>query len=156
MRKINKQAGFTLIELIMVIVILGVLSAFALPRFADLGGNARAASINGLSASLRAASNIAHAQQLAGGLASNASVTLEGTVITMIDGYPTANAAGIGLAAQVLAADYAETGGGAAAGNAITYTIAGTTVGDCEVVYTAATDPGAALVVPDTITGTGC
>lgn len=156
MRKINKQAGFTLIELIMVIVILGVLSAFALPRFADLGGNARAASINGLTGSLKAAANIAHAQQLAGGLASNVSVTLEGTVITMIDGYPTADALGIGLAAQVLGTDYTSTGGGVAAGNAITYSIGGTTVGDCEVVYTAATDPGVALVAADTTTGTGC
>ena len=151
MRKINKQAGFTLIELIMVIVILGVLSAFALPRFADLGGNARTASINGLAASLKAAANIAHAQQLAGGLASNASVTLEGTVVTMIDGYPTANAAGIGLAAQVVAADYGgTTGGDVNAGDAITYTLVAGGTGNCQAVYTAATSPGAASAAVDT------
>jgi MSHA pilin protein MshA len=157
MRKINKQAGFTLIELIMVIVILGVLSAFALPRFADLGGNARAASINGLTGSLKAAANIAHAQQLANGDSGATGVTLEGTAITMIDGYPTADAAGIGLAAQVLAADYGTTAGGATAGATITYSLTpGAVTGTCEVVYTAATSPGAALVVPDTTTGTGC
>ncbi len=152
MRKINKQAGFTLIELIMVIVILGVLSAFALPRFADLGGNARAASINGLAASLKAAANIAHAQQLAGGLASGASVTLEGTAITMIDGYPTANAAGISLAAQVdTTNDYSATAGAATAGATITYSL--TASGTCQVAYTAATSPGAPSVVVDT---SGC
>ena len=66
MQKMNKkQAGFTLIELVMVIVILGILSAFALPRFADLTGNARAASIDGLAGALKSAAAIAHAQQIA-------------------------------------------------------------------------------------------
>jgi MSHA pilin protein MshA len=101
MRKINKQAGFTLIELIMVIVILGVLSAFALPRFADLGGDAREASISGLVGAVKAAANIAHAQQLANGGSGADSVDLDGTTITMITGYPTADAAGIRSAAQI-------------------------------------------------------
>jgi len=130
----RKQAGFTLIELIMVIVILGVLSAFALPRFADLGGNARAASINGLAASIRAAANIAHAQSLANGAAAAASVTLEGQAITMANFYPTADAAGIGTAAQISATDYTAS----TSGTTITYTIAGTTAGNCQVAYTAA------------------
>ena len=137
MTKMKKQAGFTLIELIMVIVILGVLSAFALPRFADLGGNARGASINGLAASLRAASNIAHAQSLANGAAQNAAVALEGVNITMIGFYPTADAAGISAAAQVAAADYTATAGGAAVNSVITYSLAGGT-GTCQVTYEAA------------------
>lgn len=73
----------------------------------------------------------------------------------MVDGYPTANAAGIGLAAQVLATDYNITGGAsAAAGGTVTYGL--TATGTCEVVYTAATSPGAALVAVDTTTGGGC
>ena len=138
MRKINKQAGFTLIELIMVIVILGVLSAFALPRFADLGGNARAASINGLAASLKAAANIAHAQTLANGGAQGVSVDLEGATITMIGFYPTANATGITSAAQVdTTNDYAATVGGVGVATDITYSLTGGT-GTCQVVYTSA------------------
>ena len=49
----NKQAGFTLIELVLVIVILGVLAATALPRFSDLSTQARVASLNGLAGGLR-------------------------------------------------------------------------------------------------------
>lgn len=43
----RQQGGFTLIELIMVIVILGILAAFALPRFADLSGDARLSAMQG-------------------------------------------------------------------------------------------------------------
>lgn len=155
MKRFNSQAGFTLIELIMVIVILGVLSAFALPRFADLGGNAREASINGLAASLKSAANIAHAQQLANGAAPGDPVTLEGESITMVDGYPTADAAGISLAAQVdVVNDYSVSGGGNTAGDAIVYSISGTAAGACQVTYTAANS--ATPVVSTVVVVTGC
>jgi|AZII01.1.fsa_nt_gi MSHA pilin protein MshA len=94
----KKQSGFTLIELVMVIVILGVLSAFALPRFADFGRDARTASVNALGGAIRASANIAHAQFLADGGA-GATVSLEGTPIALANGYPTI--AGIVTAAQV-------------------------------------------------------
>jgi|TARA_B100001063_G_scaffold24672_1_gene18795 MSHA pilin protein MshA len=159
MKKINKQAGFTLIELIMVIVILGVLSAFALPRFADLGGNAREASINGLAASLKSAANISHAQQLANGDAPGVTVTLEGQDITMVDGYPTADAAGINLAAQVdVTNDYTATTGAATAGADIVFSLAGGS-GNCQVTYTAANSAAvspAPIVPVVAVDVTGC
>jgi MSHA pilin protein MshA len=155
----KQQGGFTMIELIMVIVILGILAAFALPRFADFSGDARTSTVNGVAGSLRSASAIAHAAQLAAGSTPNASVTLEGTTITMVGGYPTADEAGIVAAAQV--DGIAITGGAAAAGSIITFTPNGGG-NTCQVTYTAAspagTDPSTNPATPSVVevTDNGC
>ena len=86
----KRQAGFTLIELVIVIVILGILAAAALPRFSDLSTDARVAAVNGLAGSIRAAAGIAKSTQLAKGLTSAQDVTLDGTTIQMQAGYPMA------------------------------------------------------------------
>ena len=127
----NKQAGFTLIELVLVIVILGVLAATALPRFSNLTSDARYATLQGLGASARSGAAIAHATQLAKGLASNATVTIEGaTTVTMANGYPTADAAGIGNAMIFETTDFTQSGG--------VFTKVGTTA-NCTVTYAAST-----------------
>ena len=102
----RQQGGFTLIELIMVIVILGILAAFALPRFANLSGSARFAAINGLLAAVRSAS--AHAQAMVtppvtvGG---KQVIYLEGEAIEMVGLYPAATMGGIVKAAQLAESD---------------------------------------------------
>lgn len=81
----NLQTGFTLIELVMVIVILGILAAFALPKFADLSGDAELASAQGALGAVKSAAGIAHAAYLAGG---STNPTIEGVTYTMVNGYP--------------------------------------------------------------------
>ena len=60
----NKK-GFTLIELVIVIVILGILAAVAVPKFAGLTGEAKSSVMKGIAGSIRAAAQITHAKWLA-------------------------------------------------------------------------------------------
>ena len=95
----RRQSGFTLIELVIVIVVLGILAALAVPRFISLQREARIAVIDSLFNSIRSGSNIIYAKSAAIGESDNAtdSVDIDGTgpggAIGTNFGYPQAEQA---------------------------------------------------------------
>ena len=142
----RRQSGFTLVELVTVILILGVLAAVALPRYSDLQGSARAAKVNAITGSIKAAAGLAKASAMAGavscGAATGTTVTMEGSAIPLNYCYPQAISTGI-LAAANVTVSAAEgwvidgTNSGAAAGgsNLQINLIGATTPATCSVQY---------------------
>lgn len=111
----RNQKGFTLIELVFVIVILGILAAFAVPKFVDLTTDARKSTVQGALGTLRATAEQVKAMAVAQGKDDDATstITVEGANVTIAYGYPTADAAGIGAAVSMssdFTADYATAG----------------------------------------------
>ena len=95
----SSNRGFSLIELVLVILLVGVLSAFALARFADLGSEAKRAKIEGAAGAIQTASSIVASscrvrsdcdrrEGPAGGNGIGNSILIEGEPVILAYGYP--------------------------------------------------------------------
>jgi MSHA pilin protein MshA len=145
-----KARGFTLIELVVVITILGILAAFAIPKFIALDTQARAATVNALAGTVKSAAALARSLGMATG--NPAIVTMEGSPVTMLNNYPDSVAIGIPNAINVSNADFTYAPGASGANGVWTRVGAPGAAGTCIVTYTPATAT-APPVVQTTVTG---
>ena len=162
----NKQAGFTLVELIIVIVILGILAVTAAPRFLNLQGDANASTLEGLQGSIRSGMNIVNGKSI---IASDhkkdeATVTVDtGVPVPTVYGYPAATLAAFEAFLDVSfatddSADF-NLDDSAADGTLIIYPNSYVKGDDCRIDYKQATaTTGPVVVTPPVITlvTTGC
>ena len=103
----KRQSGFTLIELVVVIVILGILAATAAPKFMNLQSDARISALNGMKASVKSASAMIYSKAILAGrekledsdVCAAAGVTAStcptGSSVDIVYGYPAGSATGI-------------------------------------------------------------
>ena len=151
MHKNSSEQGFTLIELIVVIVILGILAAFAIPRFVNLQNDARRSVLQGVSGSLQAASALAYSKALVSTpvqTGSTGTITVPGAgangTVALAYGYPT------GTSISTMLQDTTNFGVSAIGTTATFWPTSAGNSANCNVVYTAATNS----ITPPTVVTT--
>ena len=139
-----RQTGFTLIELIVVLVVLGILSAVAIPRYVSYTTQARAASMNGLAGALRSSVALVQSKYVATGQTTSPVTLMDGSTVAVTTGanggIPTVAVAGIEAAVNQSGFTFTAATG--------TWNFASGAVANCNVVYAAT---GAATAIT-----TGC
>ncbi len=146
----NKSKGFSIIELVIVIVIIGTLSAFAIPKYIEIRSDARVASIQTAFGAIKAASAMVHALYLAPG-GTPTSVTMDNISINIGAGTQYGDSASMAAAAGItfgaLPGNYYAL---SASAPLVISIINATTPGNCAVSYVNGNPPAISIVT------TGC
>ncbi|MGB7994667.1 MAG: type II secretion system protein [Photobacterium halotolerans] len=150
----KRQGGFTLIELVVVIVILGILAVTAAPRFLNLQDDARNSALQGLKGAVDGGAAIVYGKAAIVGKEAAATETVD--EVSTVYGYPAASEGGIGKAFSSEDWIIAPTSviSGALPTNSVAYTFEGRTAKGCYVQYNQASSAAAATTA--VVEGDGC
>ena len=99
----QKQQGFTLIELVVVIIILGILAVTAAPKFINLQGDARVSALAGMQAALKSANSLVYAKAAIEGKEKLdfTDLTIDGGIVKTEFGYLSADAQSLAIALDI-------------------------------------------------------
>ncbi|WP_434340369.1 type II secretion system protein [Motilimonas cestriensis] len=151
-KNLTKQSGFTLIELVIVIIVLGILAATAAPKFIDLQSDARISSLNGVKAALEGGATLTYSRAALDGVekVSAATVTIKGETVNTVFGYPAATQAALEDVIDLSQNDWVYGTSGAL----VTIAASGATATDCLVTYAAAANENTRPAIA--VIETGC
>ncbi|PHJ41088.1 MULTISPECIES: type II secretion system protein [unclassified Vibrio] len=103
----KRQGGFTLIELVVVIVILGILAVTAAPRFLNLQDDARNSTLEGLKGAMVGAAGITYGKAaIAGQEGDTGAISIGTSTLNLVWGYPEATSQALGLVVDGLSEDW--------------------------------------------------
>ena len=157
----KRSQGFTLIELVIVIVILGILAVTAAPKFLDLSGDARASTLEAAKGALASAGAQVYSKAILQGVEKSDTATLSNPAVAVVYGYPAATAAAIAAVMELDDAEWTITDSASASptpAGTVAITLEGTAYSTdatprCQVLYAVATATAKPVI---TVQAEGC